>query len=94
MSEPEPWVGIEILTFREHGFWIACWRRRDIVAQAPTEKQAVERLLRSIAMRAIHDARDGNPLCEQRPNPKLLQSWLAFHALCHGAPADADPREP
>lgn len=90
----ETWVGSEILTFREHGCWIACRRRRDIVAQAPTEEQAVERLLRSIAMRAIHDARDGHPICEPRPSPNLLQSWLALHALCHGAPAEPDPGEP
>ena len=44
--------------------------------------------------RAIDNARDGNPICEGRPNPKLLQSWLALHALCHGAPADPDPRAP
>lgn len=42
-------VGTEVYTFKEGKHWIACWRRFDIIAQGDTEKDAVEKLIKTIA---------------------------------------------
>jgi len=88
MLESKPIIGTEILTFTEdvgegEKMWVACWRRRDVVAQGKTEKEAFERLLHSIAMQCIFDAEDERSLCGEPPRAELVAAWEKSHAMCH-----------
>ncbi len=68
----------EVLTFTEGSAWVAVWVRFDLVAQGKTEKEACERLVRTIAAQAILDAEAGNlktfGSCP-KPSLALVRRW-------------------
>lgn len=81
----EPFVGTEILTFYDEVAWVACWIRRDIVAQGPSEEVAVERLIHVIAMHCLLDSKhDTEPLSNiPKPDATLILEWRARHEISH-----------
>jgi len=82
----KPLVGTEILTFREGETWIAAWRRFDVVAQGPSEREAYDRLIRTIAHQAIADAANRNlrSFGSAPPvKPTLLRHWRYSHRIAH-----------
>jgi hypothetical protein len=74
--------GNEILTFKEGDVWIAAWSRFDILAQGPTELEACERLIRSIAVQVIFDAQDGK-LRKLGSCPKVPRDLLKRYKQAH-----------
>lgn len=91
MSTDKALVGREILTFKSEGHddcWIACWVRRDVLAQGPTEVEAVNRLFKIIAFEWImrEEAKAKNELiAELEPPPvEVLAEWLKSHNETHG----------
>jgi len=72
-----PPLGTELFTFPEEGMWIAAWRRRDVVAQGATEREAFERLIRTIAWQTILDAETGSE-CPV-PAPEVVAEWERRH---------------
>lgn len=76
---------MEIFTFKDGVFWIAAWRRYDIVEQGSTEIDAINRLWRAIANHALSDAAEGLiPLstCPQPP-AEVIATWEENHKRCH-----------
>ncbi len=76
----------EFYTFREGRMWICAWKRFDVVSQGKTEKEACERMLRSVAAYAIDCARDGNLVLGKvkKPTKALLDRWRRSHLAAHG----------
>lgn|GEM_PF-2319831 len=86
MRKVECLVGREILTFREGDVWVAVWVRFDLLAQGDTEREAVQRLVRTIAHQAIADAERGdlNSFGSAPPvSRELLRRWRGAHARSH-----------
>lgn len=75
-------VGSEIFTWRDGRAWIAAWRRRDLIAQGPDEKTAVERLIQTIAFTWLIKERDGGELPPPPPE-ESLRRWTAKHEAEH-----------
>jgi hypothetical protein len=75
----------EILTFRDGQSWIAAWRRRDLMAQGPTERVAMERLFNTLLAQLTLDHEDGRAPFEgvNHVPAKLLTQWEKRHAECH-----------
>lgn len=78
-------VGTEILTFWDETAWVACWVRRDIVAQGDTECKAVDSLLVTIAyewiLHELHPESEPVPV----PSPERVAEWRKRHAEAHPA---------
>jgi hypothetical protein len=73
----------EFLTFREDSMWICAWRRFDVVTQGRTQKEAHERMLRTLAAIMIEAASDGTltaPNHLRVPSDALLRSWIVAAA--------------
>jgi hypothetical protein len=81
-----PVIGTEVFTFREGKMWIAAWRRFDIVAQGKTSKEALTRLLHTIAIQAVCDAKEGRlktfGSCPTVP-ANLVAKWRRSHNATH-----------
>jgi hypothetical protein len=84
-EDSEPYVGTEILTFYDEVAWVACWVRKDIVAQGPTEEVAIERLIHVIAMHCLLDGKGAREPLSNIPTPdsKTISEWRIMHELCH-----------
>lgn len=87
MTESRNLVGELILTWREHSSegdwaWVAAWVHRDVVAQGPTEQEAVRRLMTTIAiMWMLQEADGAEP--PPVPSPELVERWRALHEKEH-----------
>lgn len=88
MTEDRNLVGTEVLTWREtvdggDKVWVAAWARRDVVAQGPTEQEAVRRLTMTIAITWMLQEADGGEPPPLVPE-KRLQRWRRLHDEEHG----------
>jgi hypothetical protein len=76
---------IDVYTFPSGDQWIAAWRHYDVVTQGKTEREASERLLRSLGAQCLWDAMDGRRPFENvsPPPPDVLADWERRHREAH-----------
>jgi hypothetical protein len=77
-------IGTEVFTFTSGIQWVACWLRRDIVAQGRTEREAFDNLVHAIGIHAMLNASLGvEKILGNEPPPEVVEEWKALHAKEH-----------
>jgi hypothetical protein len=74
-----------VFTFKEGDMWIATWRHFYIVTQGPTEKEAYERLVRTLGEHCIWDGiANRQPFARSlRPTAEQIAEWERKHNEQH-----------
>jgi hypothetical protein len=70
-------IYIRVLVFKESGQWLAQCLERDLVAQAPSEQEAMDSFIRLLKGRLVRDLNNGKePLQNLPPAPsRFLDAW-------------------
>ena len=75
----------DIFTFQEGSHWIAAWRHYDLVSQATTEREAIDRLIQTMGEHCLWDGINGSqPFADALPPPAdVLAEWERKHKEAH-----------